>query len=53
MTDSHPLQVVFIDSRVPDIQDPLSGLQPGEQAFVLDPNSDGSNKSPTSWRQMI
>jgi Domain of unknown function (DUF4347)/FG-GAP-like repeat len=41
VTDSHPLQVVFIDSRVPDIQDLLSGLQPGEQAFVLDPNSDG------------
>jgi hypothetical protein len=34
-------QVVFIDSRVPDIQDLLNGLQPGEQAFVLDPSSDG------------
>jgi hypothetical protein len=38
--DSLP-QVVFIDSRVPDIQDLLDGLQPGEQAFVIDPTSDG------------
>ena len=42
MTDSNgPQQIVFIDSRVPDIQDLLAGLQPGEEAFVLDPNSDG------------
>src|SRR5262249_50929180 len=34
-------QVVFIDSRVPDIADLLAGLQPGEQAFVIDPSSDG------------
>ena len=34
-------QVVFIDSRVPDIQDLLNGLQPGAQAFVLDPSRDG------------
>jgi hypothetical protein len=33
--------VVFIDSRVPDLQDLLDGLQPGEQAFVIDPSSDG------------
>jgi hypothetical protein len=33
--------VVFIDSRVPDLQDLLNGLQPGEQAFVIDPSSDG------------
>ena len=33
--------VVFIDSNVPDLQDLLDGLQPGEQAFVLDPSSDG------------
>src|SRR5271167_4173884 len=33
--------VVFIDSRVPDIQDLLNGLQPGEQAFVIDPSTDG------------
>src|ERR1700692_3034230 len=36
-----PQQVVFIDSNVPDIQDLLSGLQPGEVAFVIDPSSDG------------
>jgi microcystin-dependent protein len=34
-------QVVFIDSSVPDIQDLLDGLKPGEQAFVIDSNSDG------------
>jgi Domain of unknown function (DUF4347) len=33
--------VVFIDSRVPDIQDLLSGLESGEKAFVIDGNSDG------------
>jgi lipopolysaccharide export system protein LptA len=33
--------IVFIDSRVPDIEDLLNGLQPGEQAFVIDPSSDG------------
>ena len=46
MTDSEanpnsPQQVVFIDSNVPDIADLLSGLAPGEVAFVLDPTSDG------------
>jgi len=34
-------QIVFIDSRVPDLQGLLAGLSPGEQAFVLDPSSDG------------
>ena len=33
--------VVCIDSRVPDIQDPLNGLKPGEKAFVIDGSSDG------------
>ena len=41
MSDNNPQQLVFIDSRVPDLQDLLDGLQPGEQAFVLDPSSDG------------
>jgi hypothetical protein len=41
VTAENPLQVVFIDSRVPDIQDLLDGLQPGEQAFVIDGASDG------------
>ncbi|HEX3862559.1 MAG TPA: Hint domain-containing protein [Stellaceae bacterium] len=36
-----PQQVVFIDSNVPDIQDLITGLAPGVQAFVLDPSSDG------------
>jgi hypothetical protein len=34
-------QVVFIDSRVPDIQDLIDGVQPGVQVFVIDPGSDG------------
>src|SRR5262249_58768192 len=34
-------QVVFIDSRVPDIQDLLAGLAPDTLAFVLDPARDG------------
>jgi hypothetical protein len=33
--------IVFIDSRVPDLQGLLDGLQPGEQAFVIDSASDG------------
>ena len=33
--------IVFIVSRVPDLQDLLNGLQPGEQAFVIDSSSDG------------
>jgi len=33
--------VIFIDSRVPDIQDLLNGLKPGEMAFIIDGNSDG------------
>jgi Domain of unknown function (DUF4347) len=34
-------QIVFIDSRVHDIEDLLNGLQPGVEAFVLDSGSDG------------
>jgi hypothetical protein len=34
-------QVVFIDSRVPDIADLINGALPGEQIFVLDPTQDG------------
>lgn len=30
------VQIVFIDSRVPGIQELLEGLKPGEQAFVID-----------------
>ena len=33
--------VVFIDSRVSDVADLLSGLKPGERAFVLNPDQDG------------
>src|SRR5215472_3661245 len=33
--------VVFIDSRVPDLPDLLNGLNPSEQAFVIDGGSDG------------
>ena len=33
--------VVFINSSVPDIQDLLNGLKPGEKAFVIDAGSDG------------
>jgi lipopolysaccharide export system protein LptA len=41
VTTESAQSIVFIDSRVPDIQDLLNGLQPGEQAFVIDPSSDG------------
>ena len=34
-------KLVFIDWRVPDIQDLLNGLQPGEKAFMLNQSSDG------------
>ena len=34
-------KIVFIDARVRNIEDLLNGLQPGEQAFVLDPSTDG------------
>jgi hypothetical protein len=34
-------QVVFIDSRVPDLQDLVEGVDPGTQVFVLDSSSDG------------
>jgi hypothetical protein len=36
-----PSRIVFIDSRVPDIAQLLSGVKPGEAIYVLDPNSDG------------
>ncbi|MEJ1970315.1 MAG: DUF4347 domain-containing protein [Rhizomicrobium sp.] len=40
-----PLQVggdfVFIDSRVPDIQDLVNGVQPGNHVFVINPDGDG------------
>jgi hypothetical protein len=41
VTAENPQQLVFIDSCVPDIQDLLNGLDTGQQAFVLDPSSDG------------
>src|SRR5436190_13356498 len=34
-------QVVFVDSRVPDLTDLVEGVEPGTQVFVLDPSSDG------------
>ena len=33
--------VVFIDANIPDLQDLLTGLAPGVQAFALDPDRDG------------
>jgi hypothetical protein len=41
VTTNNIQQAVFIDSRVPDIQDLIDGVQPGVQVFVLDPVSDG------------
>src|SRR5262245_17435283 len=41
VTPDSPQHVVFIDSRVPDLQDLLDGLKPGEQAFVIDQASAG------------
>jgi lipopolysaccharide export system protein LptA len=41
MTDINPRQLVFIDARVPNLQDLLDGLEAGEQAFVLDASRDG------------
>ena len=37
--DTH--QAVFIDSRVPDLQELIDGVKPGEQVFVLDASHDG------------
>ena len=34
-------QVVFIDSRTPDIQALIAGVKPGELVFVLDSSTDG------------
>lgn len=39
--DAPGQQVVFIDSQVPDLQDLLSGVKPGELVFVLNSNQDG------------
>jgi lipopolysaccharide export system protein LptA len=33
--------IVFIDSRVPDLQDLLDGVQQGDLVYVLDDNTDG------------
>ncbi|GLS20283.1 hypothetical protein GCM10007874_33000 [Labrys miyagiensis] len=41
VTGADPVQIVFIDSRVPDIQALIDGATPGEQVFVLDAASDG------------
>jgi lipopolysaccharide export system protein LptA len=41
VTANNPHHVVFIDARVPDLQDLLDGLLPGEQAFVIDQASGG------------
>ena len=41
MTADNPHNVVFIDSRVPDLQDLLDGVQPGDLVYVLDPDKDG------------
>src|SRR5690242_14932667 len=41
MITSDSRQVVFIDSRVPDIADLINGVQPDVSVFVLDPDSDG------------
>ena len=41
MTADSPQHVVFIDSRVPDVEDLLNGVQPGDPVFVLDPATDG------------
>ena len=40
-TDTPVAQAVFIDSRVPDLQDLIAGAQPGEKVFVLDSDQDG------------
>ncbi|WP_413989005.1 DUF4347 domain-containing protein [Labrys okinawensis] len=40
-TSADPVQIVFIDSRVPNIQALIDGAAPGEQVFVLDAASDG------------
>ena len=41
MTTYSAQSIVFIDSRVPDLQDLLDGVQQGDLVYVLDPNSDG------------
>jgi hypothetical protein len=41
MTTYSAQSIVFIDSRVPDLQDLLDGVQQGDLIYVLDTNSDG------------
>ncbi|WP_448956401.1 DUF4347 domain-containing protein [Labrys neptuniae] len=41
IASTDPIQIVFIDSRVPDIQALIDGAAPGERVFVLDAASDG------------
>ncbi len=41
MTTYSAQSIVFIDSRVPDLQDLIDGVQQGDLVYVLDPNSDG------------
>jgi cytochrome c peroxidase len=41
MTTYSAQSIVFIDSRVPDLQDLLDGVQQGDLVYVLDTNSDG------------
>jgi hypothetical protein len=41
MTTYSAQSIVFIDSRVPNLQALLDGLEPGEAAYVLDATSDG------------
>src|SRR5262249_693096 len=41
MTTYTAQSIVFIDSRVSNLQGLIDGLQSGEVAYVLDPNSDG------------
>ena len=41
MTDITPRKLVFIDARVPGLQDLLDGLAPDERAFVLNSSNDG------------
>jgi len=33
--------LIFIDSRVADLQTLIEGAKPGEQVWVLNPNADG------------
>ena len=37
--------IVFIDGSVPDLQDLIAGVAPGDQVFVLDPGIRGRDRS--------